>query len=196
MPSFHHKHNTDNDARHTSPQDSLPLDPRSHSGLCPGSLSGVRRLRGSFTIWTVLIRFSLCSESRLQSRSDHRGCNQGDLGSMSPAQLHDLVGRGALLLHLSPCRNRSVLCRESWRRGLWHPSQAWPATAPVQSHPLPATPHPPIRVSFALSPRVAWGLGVYRKWAGWGGVGVGAGGTGKRSGYLESLFQYVEIRGA
>ena len=82
----------------TLPQDSLPPDPRSHSGLCPGSLSGVRRLRGSFTICTVLIRFSLCSESRLQSRSDHRGCNQGDQGSMSPAQLHDLVGRGPLLL--------------------------------------------------------------------------------------------------
>ena len=27
-------------------------------------------------------------------------------------------------------------------------------------------------------------------------MGVGAGGTGKKSGYLESLFQYVEIRGA
>lgn len=86
--------NTDNDAGHTSPQDSLPPDPRSHSGLCPGSLSEVRRLKGSFTIWTVLIRFSLCSKSRLQSRSDHRGYNQGDLGSMSPAQLHDLMGKG------------------------------------------------------------------------------------------------------
>lgn len=58
-------------------------------------------------------------------------------------------------------------------------------------------PPPPIRVSFALSPS-SLGLGSLQKvsWVGWGGVGVGAGGTGKRSGYLGSLFQYVEIRGA